>query len=623
MGSLRILLCLVITRFALSVPTVPHLLAQSDDRPGTDEINRARQMVAEADSLYAAGQWAGATQLYAQIVALNTADAESMYRLGVCYHLDGNFPGAIKAHQMASSYPENRPNSIYNLACAYSLSGDKDRAFGALQSAIDVGFDNGRLIIGDSDLDNIRDDPRFQEIAHRVFGEGYTGFDGPGPTAVQMREGIRLLVNTIRARHPNPYRHFSQQDWDERTEAAIKRVESLDEVGFYAEVRELAGMAGDVHTSAYPLPGSNVLRDAYALRFWYFEDGLYIRAAAPEFEHLIGAKVLAIQGLPIEQAWNKVMNKMSTENKWMSYYMAHFHMQFPAYLDALGLGDSPRGGQWTLLMPNGERQDVYLEATGSPGYIGAIGTSLGIDAPEGWKQAHDRFDEPPLWLKNREKNYWYEYLEEHGAVFMQLNVPRNHGRPWKKFLDQMFEFIRQHSDVERLIIDLRHNEGGWGYMAQALARGVIQTPKINRPGHLYVLTSRVTQSAGITISVKLEMETYAIFVGEPGGAHPNFYNGPMGNHPPNALPGTDIVFRVSTELQQESDALDNRCYMAPDIPAPMTYDDYSSGRDIVLEAALNLPYEQGREFFLDAGGREIPLYFHWRRPTQKNAFEEK
>ena len=274
MRSLRILMCLVIVLLALSVPISPHLRGQSDDRMVTDEINRARSMVVKADSLYTAGQWASAAQLYEQIVALNEVDAMSMYRLGLCYHLDDNLPNAIKVHQMASSYPENRPNSIYNLACAYSLSGDKDRAFEALQSAIDARFDNGTLIVRDSDLDNVRDDPRFQEILRRVFGEGYTGFDGPGQTVEEMREGIRLLVNTIRARHPNPYRHFSQEEWDERTEAAIKRVESLDKVGFYVEVRELAGMAGDVHTSAYPMPGSNVLRDAYALRFWYFEDGL-------------------------------------------------------------------------------------------------------------------------------------------------------------------------------------------------------------------------------------------------------------------------------------------------------------------------------------------------------------
>lgn len=600
----------------------PQLLAQSGDKWDKEKTDRLYSLVSTADSLYLSRDWSKAAQIYEQIVALADDDALSAYRLGSCYHRIGDYPSAIRAHQMATSHSSNIPLSIYNLACAYSLAGDRDNAFEALYSAIDSGYNNGDLILRDSDLDNMRDDPRFQDVLQRVFGKGYTGFDGPGPTVEQMREGIKLLVNTIQEMHPNPYRHFSKQAWNERTEEVLDRVSSLDEVGYYVEVRELAGMAADVHTSAYPRAGSSVLRDSYSLRFWHFADGLYIRAASPELEHLIGAKVVEIAKTPFQQAWHTIMSKMSTENEWMSTYMAQFHMQFPDYLQALGLGDSPTGGQWTLLMPNGDVEEVYIEATDSSGYLGVIGTSLGVTAPRGWKQGPDGLDALPMWLKQLDENYWYEYLPEHKAVFMQFNLPRNHGKPWFEFLDGMFEFIRTNAQVERLIIDLRHNEGGWAYMSQTLTHRVIQTPKINKPGHLYVLTSRVTQSAGVTISAELDRETYSIFVGEPGGAHPNFYNGPMGNHPPNALPGTDIVFRVSTVLQQESDALDDRCYVAPDIPVGMTYEDYSSGRDPVLEAALNFPDEEGRKFFVDAGGRDLSLYFHWRRPTQKEAFRD-
>ena len=125
-----------------------------------------------------------------------------------------------------------------------------------------------------------------------------------------------------------------------------------------------------------------------------------------------------------------------------------------------------------------------------------------------------------------------------------------------------------------------------------------------------------------SISTKLDIETNAIFAGEPCGAHPNFYNGPMGNHPPYALPGTDIVFRVSTVLDQNSDPLDNRCFIAPDLPAPMSYDDYITGRDPALEAALTLPSSEGIRFFTDPGGRDLSEYFHWRRPSQRQAFRD-
>jgi tetratricopeptide (TPR) repeat protein len=610
------------TMVVLHILIVAHQGALSANQAESEQAEVARSLVPGADSLYSEREWENAATLYEQIVELNPADGGSMYRLSICYHTAGDLPKAIRAHELASQYPENRVNSLYNLACAYALTGDKPRAFEALQLAVDAGFSNNQLALQDSDLDALRDDPQFEEFLRQLLGEGYTSFDGSYPTPQQMRKGISILTTTLRKEHPNPYRHFSPEEWDLLEAAALARVDSLSEVGYYVEVRELAGMVGDVHTSAYPKRGSRIMKRGYGFRLWNFADGLYLRAVAPDLVHLLGARVLAIQGVPVEQAWQTVMNKMSTENEWMSTYMSQVHMQFPDYLHALGLSESDSSGQWTFLMPGGERQSFELVAKDSSGYLGALGTSIGIKAPVGWIQGHNALAQIPRWLKNQSENYWYEYIEGTDAVFMQVNLPRRHGRPWRSFLEEMFEYIRKNDEVERLVIDLRHNEGGWGYMAHALVHGIVATPKINRPGHLYVLTSRITQSAGVTIATKLDIETHSIFVGEPCGAHPNFYNGPMGNHPPLALPGTDIVFRVSTELEQNSDPLDNRCFIACDLPAAMSHDDYITGRDPALEAALTLSPSEGNHFFTDPGGRELQVYFHWRRPSQREAFQD-
>ncbi len=254
-------------------------------------------------------------------------------------------------------------------------------------------------------------------------------------------------------------------------------------------------------------------------------------------------------------------------------------------------------------------------------FQGSLGTLIGFEAPAGWIQGHKRADAAPQWLEKRDTFYWYEHLDGTDAVFMQLNVPRNHGAPWRAFLDEMFRTIRERDDLQRLVIDLRHNEGGWSYMYQELVHHIVASPKIDRPGHLFVLTSRITQSAGVAIAARLDVSTNALFVGEPAGAHPNFFNGPMGNHPPLALPGSDIMFRVSTVLEQYSDPLDDRCFIAPDVPESMTCEDYMTGRDPVLEAAIGFPPMEGNRLLSDHGGRPLEVYFHWRRPSQKEALE--
>ena len=53
------------------------------------------------------------------------------------------------------------PTFHYNLACSYSLLGEVEPAFTALEKAIQLGYQNFDHLQNDSDLDNIRQDRRF------------------------------------------------------------------------------------------------------------------------------------------------------------------------------------------------------------------------------------------------------------------------------------------------------------------------------------------------------------------------------------------------------------------------------------------------------------------------------
>jgi adenylate cyclase len=57
---------------------------------------------------------------------------------------------------------------LYNAACVYSLLGNIDIGIDYLDRAVTSGFAFREWIENDSDLDNIRDDPRFQEIVDRI-----------------------------------------------------------------------------------------------------------------------------------------------------------------------------------------------------------------------------------------------------------------------------------------------------------------------------------------------------------------------------------------------------------------------------------------------------------------------
>lgn len=92
------------------------------------------------------------------------------YNKGYSLHMAKKYDEAIECFQKAAEMHDRMAESYYNIACGYSLKGDKDRAFDWLRKAWAAGYQEVEHMNGDSDLDNIRKDPRFAEFAH---GKGH------------------------------------------------------------------------------------------------------------------------------------------------------------------------------------------------------------------------------------------------------------------------------------------------------------------------------------------------------------------------------------------------------------------------------------------------------------------
>src|SRR5262249_14504635 len=129
-------------------------------------------------------------------------------------------------------------------------------------------------------------------------------------------------------------------------------------------------------------------------------------------------------------------------------------------------------------------------------------SSLGFATPAGWSVPPHAFE--PHWLRHRGEPWSYEYLRDARTVILQINAgsidPAGGSSPkqdrYSAFLDEVFTFLDGH-DIDRLVIDLRNNGGGDESMALPLVHHVIRSDRINRPGHLYVLTGRITESASV------------------------------------------------------------------------------------------------------------------------------
>ena len=57
---------------------------------------------------------------------------------------------------------------LYNIGCFYAVAGDVDAAIDALERSVAAGNVQPDWWRQDSDLDNVRHDPRFEELIQRM-----------------------------------------------------------------------------------------------------------------------------------------------------------------------------------------------------------------------------------------------------------------------------------------------------------------------------------------------------------------------------------------------------------------------------------------------------------------------
>jgi hypothetical protein len=149
------------------------------------------------------------------------------------------------------------------------------------------------------------------------------------------------------------------------------------------------------------------------------------------------------------------------------------------------------------------------------------------------------------------------------------------------FAAALFDHVER-SGAERLVLDLRGNVGGNGFLNRPLMLGIVRARRLWNPGALFVLIDRGTFSAALMLAAELETWTPALFAGEKTGGDPNGY----GDSRRRVLPETGLTVRVSTLYWQTTDPRDARDGIAPHLEAAARFEDWAAGRDPVLDQVL-------------------------------------
>lgn len=118
--------------------------------------------------LYRNNKSAEAEKLISSAMLSGKMDAQAYSMLGYNLLVAGKDLEAAKYYEMAISIKATSCWDYYNLGCAYAKIGNLDKAFPALEQAIDHGCNSKEHLINDGDLAPLKSDSRFSGLVEKT-----------------------------------------------------------------------------------------------------------------------------------------------------------------------------------------------------------------------------------------------------------------------------------------------------------------------------------------------------------------------------------------------------------------------------------------------------------------------
>ena len=371
----------------------------------------------------------------------------------------------------------------------------------------------------------------------------------------------------------------------EKIESVQRRLPSLSDAEVMMETASAIAMAGNAHTRLYLLRNRTELR-RLPVRLWWFRNELRVIRATTDHRTLLGCRVDDIAGVDVRHVRDTVSTAYAGNSSWRDYKSVYF-MTSPEALRGFGITRDAESVEIGLSDCGG----VPRRATVKPLPLAKSKTAVEAwwdltprheSATASWSHVLDGL--LPLYLRNPNRYYWYEFLPQSGIFYVQHNRSSEHSEETlKAFGERLFADLAKHP-VTALVVDLRFNTGGNLNLTDEFYKTLEErTRSLPR----FVITGRATFSAGISAAAQWRMATNVKIVGEAVGDDLDFW-AEGGNI---ILPNSGLAAHFSNGAHSYSTApcpADTSCFdlsapsLRPDIPTSSTWEEYRRGVDAAM-----------------------------------------
>jgi len=389
---------------------------------------------------------------------------------------------------------------------------------------------------------------------------------------------LNFLKTELAKKHKNLFFKISEQNFNKEIDNIIAQLDNDTNVETAIKLTQLIAKIGDTHTNL-SISHLTKKRKKLPLGFIWFEDCLYISGTSKENYELLDKKLLSINGYKTETIIDSLKTLFVAENIGVINTNTSRLLSSNTLLKHFGFA-KPKDSiyELELLDKNGNTSSYKLSEINSSVRNRKNKTYIKVNTKR------------PFYMNGSRKSFKEKYYEKEKIYFVQYNkcVSRETVEKYgnKEFAYKQPSFIEfenkvlktiKEKKIDKLIFDMRFNQGGSSYLAENLIKEIGENKKLNKKGKLFVVVGNKTFSSAIINTVNFIDNTKAIIIGEKTGGKPNHY----GNIKRFTLPYSNIKVRYSTEFYEYSNK--NKSTIIPDIIIERTYDDYKNGIDPIFE----------------------------------------
>ncbi|MEM7766217.1 MAG: hypothetical protein AAF253_01870 [Pseudomonadota bacterium] len=422
-------------------------------------------------------------------------------------------------------------------------------------------------------------------------------YDSPVNEADARRQDLDYLSTLLK--YDRSFSSEAEAEFAASLEAISADVETLNAAEFYLALAEAVALGDNGHTNISYHPQYTEFNTIGARLYW-FEEGLYIVGAEPEKAHLVGRRVVGIEGRDPGEVQQTLRKYRGGNDTWRDLTTLLL-LESPELLFAAGIVGSPQSVTLELEAGDGTREAVVFDGTLPENGDDlpyrrawqALAPAHTIPGDEDWQHVLEPAVGERLRYLNDTGSALSHPLEGGGYYIRSFPGFAVGDTPIKRAYKTA---LAETGDVplDYLIVDFRINDGGDYTKSMDFAK--IASGTLKPDGTLYIITGPNTFSAAIVTVAMLKYysDGRAIIIGEPMGDREQFW---AERGTSFQLPNSGYYINYATGFHDWEDGCkgERHCYtmnemhgvaagsLAPEIMVPMDFARYANGEDVVLD----------------------------------------